>query len=136
MIAGSERIWFDSGCTHTFTLEDRPDLKWPADVYLEGSDQHRGWFHSSLLLACALYDRAPYRGLLTHGFTVDSQTLPAGVVETHVSLFDGSNSGIALTDRPAFSFQGHPEASPGPHDIGYLFDRFTSLMETAKARSA
>jgi isoleucyl-tRNA synthetase len=61
-------VWFDSGCTHVFTLEDRPELKWPADIYLEGSDQHRGWFHSSLLESCGTRDRAPYDQVLTHGF--------------------------------------------------------------------
>lgn len=66
-------VWFDSGCTHTFTLEDRPDMKWPADVYLEGSDQHRGWFHSSLLESCATRGRAPYNAVVTHGFTMDEQ---------------------------------------------------------------
>jgi isoleucyl-tRNA synthetase len=64
-------VWFDSGSTHTFTLEDRPDLKWPADVYLEGSDQHRGWFHSSLLESCGTRGRAPYDTVVTHGFTMD-----------------------------------------------------------------
>ncbi|HKP67157.1 MAG TPA: glutamine-hydrolyzing carbamoyl-phosphate synthase small subunit [Casimicrobiaceae bacterium] len=64
-----------------------------------------------------------------HGFAVDAASLPANVRVTHVSLFDGSLQGIARTDRPAFSFQGHPEASPGPHDLGYLFDRFIKLME-------
>jgi carbamoyl-phosphate synthase small subunit len=64
-----------------------------------------------------------------HGFAVDAATLPANVRVTHVSLFDGSLQGIARTDRPAFSFQGHPEASPGPHDLGYLFDRFVRMME-------
>ena len=64
-----------------------------------------------------------------HGFAVDEATLGANVRITHQSLFDGSLQGIALTDRPAFSFQGHPEASPGPHDIGYLFDRFIGMME-------
>jgi carbamoyl-phosphate synthase small subunit len=64
-----------------------------------------------------------------HGFAVDPASLPANVRVTHVSLFDGSLQGIARTDRPAFSFQGHPEASPGPHDIGYLFDRFAKMME-------
>ncbi|MFC6490477.1 isoleucine--tRNA ligase [Nitratireductor sp. GCM10026969] len=66
-------VWFDSGSTHTFTLEDRPDLKWPADVYLEGSDQHRGWFHSSLLESCATRGRAPYDTVITHGFTMDEE---------------------------------------------------------------
>jgi len=64
-------VWFDSGSTHSFTLEDRPDLKWPADVYLEGSDQHRGWFHSSLLESCGTRGRAPYDAVITHGFTMD-----------------------------------------------------------------
>ncbi len=66
-------VWFDSGSTHTFTLEDRPDLKWPADVYLEGSDQHRGWFHSSLLESAATRGRAPYNAVITHGFTMDEK---------------------------------------------------------------
>ena len=61
---------------------------------------------------------------MNHGFTVDSQTLPAGVIETHVSLFDGSNCGIRMADRPVFSVQYHPEASPGPQDSYYLFERF------------
>jgi carbamoyl-phosphate synthase small subunit len=64
-----------------------------------------------------------------HGFAVDEKSLPANVRPTHVSLFDGTLQGLARTDRPAFCFQGHPEASPGPHDIAYLFDRFTALME-------
>ncbi len=63
-------VWFDSGCTHAFTLEERPELKWPADVYLEGSDQHRGWFHSSLLESCGTRGRAPYDQVITHGFTM------------------------------------------------------------------
>ena len=64
-----------------------------------------------------------------HGFAVDPDSLPANLRATHVSLFDGSLQGLARTDRPAFCFQGHPEASPGPHDLGYLFDRFIKLME-------
>jgi carbamoyl-phosphate synthase small subunit len=68
-----------------------------------------------------------------HGFAVDPDTLPANLKPTHVSLFDGSLQGLARTDRPAFCFQGHPEASPGPHDIGYLFDRFIKRMEQHRA---
>ena len=64
-----------------------------------------------------------------HGFAVDENTLPANLRPTHVSLFDGTLQGLACTDKPAFCFQGHPEASPGPHDIGYLFDRFVELMK-------
>lgn len=71
---------------------------------------------------------------MNHGFAVDSQTLPPGVEETHVSLFDGSNCGIAMTDRPVFSVQYHPEASPGPQDNFYLFDRFAAAM-AARAKT-
>jgi carbamoyl-phosphate synthase small subunit len=70
-----------------------------------------------------------------HGFAVDDKTLPANLRPTHVSLFDGTLQGLARTDRPAFCFQGHPEASPGPHDIGYLFDRFVASMEQAGAKN-
>jgi len=66
-----------------------------------------------------------------HGFAVDPKSLPATLRPTHVSLFDGTLQGLAHVDKPAFCFQGHPEASPGPHDIGYLFDRFVALMDTA-----
>jgi isoleucyl-tRNA synthetase len=68
-------VWFDSGCTHATVLEQRPDLKWPASLYLEGSDQHRGWFHSSLLESCGTRGRAPYDAVLTHGFVVDEKGL-------------------------------------------------------------
>ncbi len=68
-----------------------------------------------------------------HGFAVDEATLPANVRVTHKSLFDGTCQGIERTDKPAFSFQGHPEASPGPHEVSYLFDRFVKLMEKSRA---
>jgi carbamoyl-phosphate synthase small subunit len=68
-----------------------------------------------------------------HGFAVDANSLPANIKTTHVSLFDGSLQGIARTDKPAFSFQGHPEASPGPHEMNYLFDRFIGLMQSRSA---
>ena len=73
---------------------------------------------------------------MNHGFAVDPASLPANAVETHKSLFDGSNCGIALTDRPAFSVQHHPEASPGPQDSHYLFARFIEMMETRRAQVA
>ncbi len=66
-------VWFDSGCSHAAVLETRADLRWPADMYLEGSDQHRGWFHSSLLEAVGTRDAPPYRAVLTHGFVVDGE---------------------------------------------------------------
>src|SRR5437763_13223946 len=66
-------VWFDSGSTHAFVLEKRPELCWPASLYLEGSDQHRGWFHSSLIEACGTRGRAPYEAVLTHGFVLDEE---------------------------------------------------------------
>ena len=66
-------VWFDSGSTHSFVLEKRQDLKWPADMYLEGSDQHRGWFHSSLLESCGTRGKAPFESILSHGFVVDGK---------------------------------------------------------------
>jgi carbamoyl-phosphate synthase small subunit len=71
---------------------------------------------------------------MNHGFAVDPKTLPANAAETHVSLFDGTNCGIELKDRPAFSVQYHPEASPGPRDSHYLFARFVKLMEDNAAQ--
>ena len=68
-------VWFDSGSTHSFVLEKRNDLKWPASMYLEGSDQHRGWFHSSLLESCGTRGRAPFESILSHGFVVDGKGL-------------------------------------------------------------
>jgi carbamoyl-phosphate synthase small subunit len=70
---------------------------------------------------------------MNHGFALDPRTLPANAAQTHVSLFDGSNCGISLADRPAFSVQHHPEASPGPRDSHYLFDRFVALMESNRS---
>ena len=71
-----------------------------------------------------------------HGFAVDEKSLPANLRPTHVSLFDGTLQGLARTDKPAFCFQGHPEASPGPHDISYLFDRFAESMRSTRSASA
>ena len=68
-------VWFDSGSTHSFVLEQRDDLKWPASLYLEGSDQHRGWFHSSLLESCGTRGEAPFEAILSHGFVVDGKGL-------------------------------------------------------------
>jgi isoleucyl-tRNA synthetase len=68
-------VWFDSGCTHAFCLKQRDDLPDRADLYMEGSDQHRGWFQSSLMESCAVYGEAPYKGILTHGFVVDAKGL-------------------------------------------------------------
>ena len=72
---------------------------------------------------------------MNHGFAVDKESLPGNVEQTHVSLFDGSNCGIALKDKPVFSVQYHPEASPGPRDSHYLFQRFAGLMEKGKSKA-
>jgi isoleucyl-tRNA synthetase len=66
-------VWFDSGVSHRAVLETRPELQWPADLYLEGSDQHRGWFQTSLLTSVATKGKAPYKSVLTHGFIVDGE---------------------------------------------------------------
>ena len=86
-------VWFESGCTHAFVCEDRTDVHWPADLYLEGSDQHRGWFHSSLLEACGTRGRAPYKNVLTHGFVLDEKgrkmsKSDGNVVDPHVVMKD------------------------------------------------
>ena len=73
---------------------------------------------------------------MNHGFAVDSQTLPKGVTETHVSLFDGSNCGLAVDGKPIFSVQHHPEASPGPQDSHYLFKRFFNLIREKRGEDA
>jgi carbamoyl-phosphate synthase small subunit len=73
---------------------------------------------------------------MNHGFAVDRATLPKGVKETHVSLFDGSNCGLEIEGKPVFSVQYHPEASPGPQDSHYLFERFAKLMEAKKKKAA
>lgn len=66
-------VWFDSGCSHEYVLQDRPELSWPADLYLEGSDQHRGWFQASLLASCGVNGQAPYKAVMTHGFVNDEK---------------------------------------------------------------
>jgi isoleucyl-tRNA synthetase len=90
-------VWFESGSTHNFVLDARPDLKWPADLYLEGSDQHRGWFHSSLLESCGTRGRAPYDAVLTHGFVLDqngykmSKSLGNGVEPAEIEAQYGAD---------------------------------------------
>jgi carbamoyl-phosphate synthase small subunit len=69
---------------------------------------------------------------MNHGFAVDGKTLPAGIKQTHISLFDQSNAGLSVTDKPVFSVQYHPEASPGPHDAHYLFTRFFNFIRAQK----
>ena len=78
-------VWFDSGSTHAFVLRDREDGVWPADLYLEGTDQHRGWFHSSLLQSCGTRGRAPYKGVLTHGFTLDDKGMKMSKSQNNIT---------------------------------------------------
>ena len=80
-------VWFESGATHAFVLEGNPDLTWPADLYLEGSDQHRGWFQSSLLESCGTRGVAPFKNVLTHGFILDEKGYKMSTVSyTHLTL--------------------------------------------------
>ena len=78
-------VWFDSGSTHAFVLRDREDAVWPADLYLEGTDQHRGWFHSSMLQSCGTRGQAPYKGVLTHGFTLDEKGMKMSKSQNNIT---------------------------------------------------
>ena len=126
-------VWFDSGSTHAFVLEDRADLKWPADVYLEGSDQHRGWFHSSLLESCGTRGRAPYEAVVTHGFimaedgrkmskSLGNQVMPQDVIkESGADILRLWVASSRLRRRPSHR-QGDPQdqfrrlSPPAKHD--------------------
>ena len=100
-------VWFDSGVVHHCLSQMRPEITSPADLYLEGSDQHRGWFHSSLLTSVAMHGRAPYRGVLTHGFTVDekgrkmskSHRQHSGAAEADQHLGRGRGAPVGGGDR-------------------------------------
>ncbi|RED12072.1 isoleucine--tRNA ligase [Pontivivens insulae] len=124
-------VWFDSGSTHAFTLRDRGE-PWPADLYLEGTDQHRGWFHSSLLQACGTVGRAPYKGVLTHGFTLDEKGLkmsksigntiaPADVVKQYGA--DILRLWVAQTDYSA-------DQRIGPNILKGVADSYRRLRNT------
>ena len=114
-------VWFDSGSTHAFCLEEREDLKWPADLYLEGSDQHRGWFHSSLLESCGTRGRAPYDARsLTHGFVMDEEgrkmskslgnvVTPQEVIKQSGRRYSAVVGGICRLFRGSSYRAGNPE---------------------------
>src|SRR3546814_2540943 len=104
---------------------------WSSDVCSSDLRGHRGANHPVKNLATGKVEITSQN----HGFMVDTATLPKGVVESHVSLFDGTNEGIAVEGRPVFSVQYHPEASPGPRDSHYLFERFVAMIEDHKARA-
>ncbi|HEY1928360.1 MAG TPA: isoleucine--tRNA ligase [Caulobacteraceae bacterium] len=127
-------VWFDSGSTHTFVLEGRERTRWPADLYLEGSDQHRGWFQSSLLEACATRGRAPYLGVLTHGFTLDekgekmSKSLGNAVDPNEVTRAQGAEIlrlWVALTDYAE-------DQRVGPTILQSTVDAYRKLRNTMR----
>ena len=127
-------VWFDSGSTHTFVLEGREHTRWPADLYLEGSDQHRGWFQSSLLEASATRGRAPYQGVLTHGFTLDekgekmSKSLGNSVDPNEVTRVQGAEIlrlWVALTDYAE-------DQRVGPTILQSTVDAYRKLRNTMR----
>ncbi len=127
-------VWFDSGCTHVFTLEARTALKWPADLYLEGTDQHRGWFQSSLLESCGTRGRAPYDGIFTHGFVMDgkgrkmSKSLgnvvdPADIARTH---------GMEILRLWVASSDVHEDLRMGPEILKTASDSYRKVRNTLR----
>jgi isoleucyl-tRNA synthetase len=127
-------VWFDSGSTHAFCLEKRKDLKWPADLYLEGSDQHRGWFQSSLLEACGTRGRAPFEAVLTHGFVMDelgrkmSKSLGNTVAPQDVI----KQSGADILRLWALSSDYTEDLRIGPHIIQSTVDAYRKLRNTLR----
>ncbi|WP_259782289.1 isoleucine--tRNA ligase [Aestuariispira ectoiniformans] len=125
-------VWFDSGSTHTFVLEGRDDLKWPADLYLEGSDQHRGWFHSSLLEACGTRGKAPYEAVLTHGFILDekgrkmSKSLGNGIEPEDVN----NQYGADILRLWVVSEDYTQDLSIGPNTLKQLGDYYRRFRNT------
>jgi isoleucyl-tRNA synthetase len=127
-------VWFDSGSTHAFVLEKRKDLKWPADLYLEGSDQHRGWFQSSLLESCGTRGRAPFDAVLTHGFVMDehgrkmSKSLGNTVAPQDVI----KQSGADILRLWALSSDYTEDLRIGPHIIQSTVDAYRKLRNTLR----
>ncbi len=127
-------VWFDSGSTHAFVLEQRPDLKWPADLYLEGSDQHRGWFHTSLLESCGTRGRAPFDAVLTHGFVLDekgrkmSKSLGNVVAPQDVA----NQSGADILRLWVVGSNYAADLSVGPNIIKQMSDLYRRLRNTLR----
>ncbi len=127
-------VWFDSGSTHAFVLEKRKDLKWPADLYLEGSDQHRGWFQSSLMESCGTRGRAPFDAVLTHGFVMDelgrkmSKSLGNTVAPQDVI----KQSGADILRLWALSSDYTEDLRIGPHIIQSTVDAYRKLRNTLR----
>jgi isoleucyl-tRNA synthetase len=125
-------VWFDSGCTHAFVLEQRPDLKWPADVYLEGSDQHRGWFHSSLLESCGTRGRAPYDQVITHGFTLaeDGRKMSKSLGNTTVPQEVIKNSGADILRLWVATCDYADDMRIGPEILKSAVENYRKLRNT------
>ena len=127
-------VWFDSGSTHSFVLEQRGDLESPADLYLEGSDQHRGWFHSSLLQSCATRGKAPYKGVLTHGFVLDEQgrkmSKSLGNVVTPQKVID--QSGADILRLWVVSSDYYNDLRIGPEIIKRTTDNYRRFRNTLR----
>jgi isoleucyl-tRNA synthetase len=127
-------VWFDSGCTHAFVLEQRKDLKWPADLYLEGSDQHRGWFHTSLLESCGTRGRAPFNAVLTHGFVLDekgrkmSKSLGNVVAPQDVT----NQSGADILRLWVVASDYSQDLSIGPNILKQMADLYRRLRNTLR----
>ena len=127
-------VWFDSGSTHAFVLEMRKDLKWPADLYLEGSDQHRGWFQSSLLEACGTRGRAPFDAVLTHGFVMDEQgrKMSKSLGNTVAPQDVIKQSGADILRLWALSSDYTEDLRIGPHIIQSAVDAYRKLRNTLR----
>jgi isoleucyl-tRNA synthetase len=125
-------VWFDSGSTHAFVLEERPDLKWPADVYLEGSDQHRGWFHSSLLESCGTRGRAPYDQVITHGFTLaeDGRKMSKSLGNTTVPQEVIKNSGADILRLWVATCDYSDDMRIGPEILKSAVENYRKLRNT------
>ncbi len=127
-------VWFESGSTHAFVLEQRPELAWPASLYLEGSDQHRGWFHSSLLESCGTRGRAPYDAVLTHGFVLDEKARKmskslGNVVSPHEVIAERGADVLRLW---VVASDYEEDLRIGPEILGYQIDAYRRLRNTLR----
>jgi isoleucyl-tRNA synthetase len=127
-------VWFDSGTSHVYTLEERDDLKWPADLYLEGSDQHRGWFHTSLLESCGTRGRAPFEAVLTHGFVLDEKgrkmSKSLGNVVAPQDVMNQSGADILRLWVVASDYGA--DLSIGPNILKQMSDLYRRLRNTLR----
>ena len=127
-------VWFDSGSTHSFVLEHRDDLEWPASLYLEGSDQHRGWFHSSLLEACGTRGRAPYDGVLTHGFVMagDGRKMSKSLGNVVSPQEVTENQGAEILRLWVVASDYSEDLRIGPEIIKHQVDAYRRLRNTLR----